>query len=265
MSYEIFAHHAHLFPQDERPNGTLSVLLKHMDECGIARSVAFAPMPPHTALEDSNAWLAREIAAAHGRVIGFGAVNMQRDNMEEQVRHIWELGLRGIKMHPAYQRFDLMGEKARRVYAEAERLNLPISFHTGIHWYRISAYNMLLYDEIAYHYPALRFSMEHVGGYAFFNEGVAVMVNNAHKCMPYAGMTSVCDRGKNKFWYLSDEQIQDLCWQTDDAHMIFGLDFPYNDAEKTKVAIERFKRLFPQEDTQRRIFGENLRHFIGEE
>ena len=39
----IFANHAHVFPKEIRPEGSVESLLRFMDECGIDKAVAFAP------------------------------------------------------------------------------------------------------------------------------------------------------------------------------------------------------------------------------
>lgn len=258
MRREIFAHHAHVFPASAFPGGTIDDLLRTMDDCGIARCVAFAPFSRYVGDMDANAWLAGAIRS-EDRLTGFGVINMDREDVEAQVDRIPEHGLRGIKMHPAFQRFPLMGEKARRVYARAEELGLFISFHTGIHWHRISEYNMLLFDEVAFHYPALHFSLEHAGGYCFFQDAMAVLLNNAAQTpRVYAGMTSVCDRDMNRFWYLNDQQILDLIWLAGDDRLIFGLDFPYNDREKIAQAIRRFEDMDLSEETKDKLFGGNI-------
>ena len=87
---------------------------------------------------------------------------------------------------------------------------------------------MLLYDEISYSFPSLRYSMEHMGGYCFFNDALAVMINNSKHNMPYAGLTSVSDLTTNRYWFLSDQQLRDLVLMTGSRHLLFGLDFPYN-------------------------------------
>lgn len=106
------------------------------------------------------------------RLKGFGVIDFSREDLEDQVEAIYQLGFPGIKLHPAFQHFRIDGEKAFRVYAAAQERDLFLTFHTGIHWHRISDYNVLLFDEVAYHFKNLRFSMEHVGGYCFFLGGL---------------------------------------------------------------------------------------------
>ena len=79
MSYEIFAHHAHVFPENVRPDGTVDALLRTMDECGIARAVCFATFPSQLKAEneETNAWLAKRIRG-EDRLHGFGVIDFER-------------------------------------------------------------------------------------------------------------------------------------------------------------------------------------------
>ena len=282
----IFANHAHVFPRAVREDGTVDALLRVMDDCGIEKAVAFATFPSFLGPgdEEPNRALGARIASEE-RLTGFGVIDFTRSDLEEQVEAIAALGFPGIKLHPesdvavarrqrvlvsiqndrpAFQRVRVDGEPACRVYAAAERLGLFLSFHTGIHWHRIADYNLLLFDEVAYRFPALRFSLEHVGGYCFFHEAVAVMQNN-RKSPPriYAGLTSVFDRDANRFWYQSDERIRELLWQTGEDASIFGLDFPYNGAEKIRAAIDHICALEISDEAKEKLLGGNLRRVLG--
>lgn len=267
MSYEIFAHHAHVFPENVRPDGTVDALLRTMDECGIARAVCFATFPSQLKAEneETNAWLAKRIRG-EDRLHGFGVIDFEKGDLRGQVDRIADLGLRGIKLHPAFQKFAIDGEQAFEVYARAEELNLFLSFHTGVHWHRIRDYQVWKFDEVAYNFKRLRFSMEHLGGYCFFNEGLAVMLNNMnHRDEPrvYAGLTSVFDPDMNRAWNLSDDKIRDLFWQVGDDAEIFGLDFPYNQTPEIRAAIEHFANMDLPEETKKKVFAGNLERVLG--
>lgn len=265
MKYRIFANHAHIYPEVLRKSGTVDALLELMDECEIEKAVCFATF--HDRFSESNLdmntneFLAKEIAA-HSELYGFGTVDFERDDIEEQVKQIEALGFYGIKLHPAYQEFNIMSEKAQRLYSQAQDRNLFLSFHTGIHWHRIADYKMLLYDEIAYNFPKLRFSMEHLGGYHFFRDGLAVMVNNSRNEIrnTFAGWTSISvpENGLFDEWSLSDDELRTLVYQTDNFSHIFGLDFPFNNAQKVKKAIDRIINLDIPEEAKEGILGKNL-------
>lgn len=267
MSYRITANHAHVFPKHIREDGTPDVLLRLMDDCGIESCVAFATFHGFLSEGDPepNAWLAAQIKS-QDRLHGFGVIDFSRNDLADQVDRIHQLGFRGIKLHPAFQKFRIDGDKACEVYARAETLGMFLSFHTGIHWHRIADYNMLLFDEVAYRFPTLRFSMEHLGGYCFFADGIAVMQNNrpfGKEARVFAGLTSVFDPNENRAWHLNDARIADLLWLTGEDASIFGLDFPYNGTEKVAYAINHVKNMNIPQTAKEKILGGTLRDVLG--
>ncbi|MBQ4518777.1 MAG: amidohydrolase family protein [Clostridia bacterium] len=262
---KIIANHAHLFQPEVREVGTMQALESLMEECHIDQAVCFAPFTANykdTGI-NQNRWLYEQIKNKD-KFFGFGTIDFSKDNLKEQTEEIYQLGLNGIKMHPAFQKFKVDGDRACQVYEVAEKYGLPISFHTGVHWYRISHYNTLLYDEVAYRFPELKICMEHVGGYSFFNEALAVMCNNPGRI--YAGLTSVFTKDYNIIWYLGKEKVKDLLWLTGVEQSVFGLDFPYNDAQKTKVSIKELNDCIDEmqlgEEAKEKVFGGNLLSMI---
>ncbi len=258
---EIFANHAHIYQDGFVENGSVDYLKYVMDECEISKAVAFAPLPPDYRREGNlhqNQWLANQIKNEEN-IIGFGVIDFALGNVKDQVQQLFELGLKGIKIHPAEQQLRINAPEAFEVYEKAEELGLFLSFHTGVHWYRIADYNQLLYDEVAYHFPKLKFTMEHVGGYSFFTEALAVLVNSPNT---YAGITSVFDTEVNKFWYLNDEKIRDLLWMVGPERCVFGLDTPWNGPDKVKFAIEKIKALDIPEEKIEGILGGNLKKLL---
>lgn len=266
----ILANHAHVFPMTINPEGTIDRLLRLMDECAIEQAVCFAPFAHqlHAGDEDPNRWLARELQKQE-RLHGFGTIDLRREDLEEQVHRASELGFRGLKLHPNIQRFDVLSPHALRVYAAAEAHGMFLVFHTGVHHYRIEHYRVTKFDEIAFRFPALRMSLEHVGGYHFFNEALAVIFNNipfppvpGARPRVFGGLTSVFVRDYLPFWYLSRERFDELLRQVGPERLIFGLDFPYNLEANTKLALRTLEEWLPDEKTRSLILGENLRREV---
>ena len=271
--YKIFANHAHLFAKDTKPNADIDKLKELLDACEIEKAVCFAPFTDQLArygiTENSRKWLANEIKN-EPQFIGFGTIDFDEKNLKDQVKETADLGLLGLKIHPAAQELKIDSPELFEVYEEAEKQGLFISFHTGLHWHRIKDYQMLLFDEVAYNFPKLRFSMEHVGGYSFFKEALLVMNNNSRDDIQhvFAGWTSISmekdDFGNERqgAWSLTDDELCTLIHQTGPKRSIFGLDFPYKDIEYTKKAIERIKNLPITEEAKRGILGDNLREIL---
>jgi predicted TIM-barrel fold metal-dependent hydrolase len=267
----VLAHHAHVFPESVNANGTADRLLRLLDDCGIDGAVCFAPVAHQlqgTGL-DPVAWLAGELKS-RPRLHGFGTVDLRRRDIREQVRRIADFGFRGIKVHPNAQEFDMLGESALELYGAAQDENLFLTFHSGVHHYRIKHYNVLNFDEIAWNFPKLRLSLEHVGGYSFFPEALAVIVNNipfpprpGERPRVFGGLTSVFTPHYNRFWYMPRERLLEAVAQAGASLLIFGLDFPYNLEDNTKLGLRTLRELGLPESDLALILGGNLRRELG--
>ena len=265
----IIANHAHVFPEEIKPEGSVDNLKRLMDDCGIDKCICFAPFAERFQEEgrtdDPNDWLAETIKNDPD-LYGFGTIDFSKDDLRGQVDKIAELGFRGIKMHPPYQEFDIDGEDAFKVYERAEELGLFISFHCGMHWHRLKGCRPILFDEVAWNFKNLRFSLEHLGGYHFFHESLAVMCNNSRGGIQprvFAGWTSVTDRNGMGGWTLTNEQLETIVHQTNDKSIIFGLDFPYNKSDYIKYEMERYNSLNISDEAKENLFGKTLSDVLG--
>src|SRR5438045_6581477 len=134
----VLANHAHVFPAEMNPDGTIERLLKLLDACAIDQAVCFAPFPHQCGeheLSDPNVWLAEQLNRRRrdeDRLLGFGTIDFARSDLPGQVRHISELGLKGIKLHPNAQEFDILSPRLFELYAAAQEQQLVLAFHTGV-------------------------------------------------------------------------------------------------------------------------------------
>jgi len=266
----ISANHAHVFPASMNADGTVDRLLRLMDACQIEQQVCFAPFP-HACDANGispNKWLASEI---HGkdRLFAFGTVDVRRNDIADQVKEAFDLGCRGLKMHPNAQEFAILSPPAMQAYAAAEKLGLFITFHSGVHRTPLKDTRVLMFDEIAWQFPNLRFSMEHIGGPHFFHEALAVLFNHLPtpwapaKSNVFGGLSSIFSPTVNRFWYLGPQRLAELVGQIDASQLIFGLDFPYNLETETHLAIQTIRNLGVASDKIDQILGGNLRRELG--
>ncbi len=261
----IFANHAHVFPKSLRPDGSLEELQRLMETCQIDRAVAFAPFADQVQelRLEPNQWLAEELTR-YPNILGFGTIDLAKPDPAKQAEAITALGFKGIKLHPAYQKFNLVAEELENFYAAAEELGLFICIHMGVHWHRLKDYHPLLCDELAYFYPKLRFTIEHVGGLSFFNDALAVLANNLATGKVYAGITSVLNKNRHHLWYLGQERMELLAALIGSKQMVFGLDFPYNGIAEVQETIEAIRGLDISDEDKALIFGGNLQRILEE-
>jgi predicted TIM-barrel fold metal-dependent hydrolase len=59
------------------------------------------------------------------------------------------------------------------------------------------------------------------------------------------------------------ERIDELLRQVGASLLIFGLDFPYNLEENTKLALKTIEEAIPEESQRALVLGGNLRRELG--
>ena len=261
----IFVNHVHILPAVFREDASIDAFLRLADDLDFANAVCFAPF--HYQLEkagitqEQNEWLAETISP-YNQLVGYGTLNPFKE-AAPQVRRIAELGFRGIKLHPPAQAFPIYGDWSREAYAVMEELGLIADFHLGIHWNRLKDYDPLDCDEIAHEFPKLRMVYEHVGGWHYYRQVLAVITNNMKRGNHlYAGIASVLDRENQKYWYLGPEGLDECKWQIGPDLLIYGLDFPYNQKPQIQRDLEIIHNLgWSAEDTAA-LLGGNLRRLL---
>lgn len=264
---EIFANHAHLWPEGtyDGIKGGLSNLLRVMDSCGIAKAVVFAPLDGELCDKNDrlrNEWLLNEIKKHRDRLYPFANITVTHPLAPQQASWAAESGFKGIKLHPSASKFNILDERAMGFYEEAQRQKLILDFHTGVHCDNmIKDFHPLNFDELSFRFPGLTMIFEHVGGFCFFYDMLAVIQNGKKsdgKNKLYAGLTSVLSRTRQKEWYLGPEKIGELLWQLGADQLIYGLDFPWNQEEHIKQDFAIFDRMDISLEDRKKIFGGNL-------
>lgn len=154
------------FPDPAQP---ISTFFAAMDEAGIEQAVVL-PIDcttTHGCRMYSNELVA-EIAATHDRLIGFASVDPNLETAAADLeRAITTLGLRGLKLDPALQGFDIDDRQlAYPVYARAEALRIPIVMHCGLSWTpqgRSSRAHPLRLEAVVHDFPDLKIVIAHAG------------------------------------------------------------------------------------------------------
>ena len=264
---DIFANHAHLWPEGTYPSvkGGVNNLLRVMDKCGLAKTVVYAPLPGELGKEDDhsrNKWLLNEIKRHSDRLIPFANITVIAPTASKEVIWAKENGFKGIKLHPAVNKFDILDERAFDFYQEAQKQKLILDFHTGVHSARLQDSHPLKFDEIASRFPNLVMIFEHVGGFCFFYDMLAVIQNNKKGNNLYAGLTSVFSKERQKEWYLGPKKVEELIWQIGEGQLIYGLDFPWNQQEHILEDLSVFAQMDISDQTRKKILGGNLKRLL---
>ena len=146
MIFTIIDFHTHIFPDKiaasviqklesytpravAHTDGTLSGLLASMEDANVDCSVI---MPVLTAPHQFDG--VNRFAAEHnlGKIIYFGGIHPDCEDLEAKVDFIADLGLKGIKLHPDYQSTFVDDERYITIVRRALERGLLVTFHAGI-------------------------------------------------------------------------------------------------------------------------------------
>lgn len=256
--------HAHIFPDKiaqkasdgisafyggmkVRYDGTLGTLLKEGTAAGVDRFVvqSVATVPHQvTAIND---FIAECVRRYPDKLIGFGALHPDFDDIAGETERIISLGLKGIKLHSDFQQFFIDDEFAFPIYEAAEG-RLPILFHVGDERSDFSSPERLL--RVVKRFPKLTVIAAHLAGWSVWDRGVELL--------EHSGVYADCS---SSLYAMPPEHAAGLIRRLGADRVFWGTDYPmWNSAEE----LERFDRL-PLSDREREmILGENVLRLLGE-
>jgi len=153
-----------------------AAFLRFLDGLGIER-VALINYPSPDLMgftRETNDWCVRYCAGAPERLIPFGSVHPRfTDDPAGETQRILDLGIRGIKVHPPHQGFQVNdyrtggpGRGIGEVYRVAQERGVPVMFHTGTSVFpgarNVHADPMPI-DDVAVDFPRLTLILAHAG------------------------------------------------------------------------------------------------------
>lgn len=260
--YEIIDIHAHVYPEkislkaarnigrfygvEPRHNGSVNELLSNGSKCCVGGYLVCSVATRPDQVCTINDFIASE-CKKHREFYGFGALHPDMDNMGDEVERIIALGLKGIKLHPDFQRFNIDSKKAYEIYdIVADRL--PILMHVGDDRYDYSSPQRLA--RVLKDFRNLRIIAAHLGGYRVWDFARQYLKHHDLK-FDTSSAQALLTPGQAR------EQIRCLGAE----NCFFGTDYPLWDYRKE---VEAFFGLGLTERENRMILSENFKKFISQ-
>ncbi len=215
-------------------DGTYNGLLASMRRCGIDASLILPVMTKPSQFETVNKYAA-EINGKNG-IYSFGGLHPDCEDIENKLKTIKSLGLKGIKLHPDYQRCAVDDERYMKIVRICLELGLYITFHAG---YDIGypepmycrpdvfrrAYMPLLREYGEEEHPHI--ILAHLGG-----------VTTADKTLEYlCGIPVYLDLAFT-FGVMNTGDITEIIRRHGAEKILFGSDSPWSDQEKSRLGLE---------------------------
>ena len=254
--------HAHIFPDKVaaraadgissfynlkvRFDGTVDSLLKITEEAGfdmaVVQSVATVPEQVH----NINSFIAEQVRLHPDKFIGFGALHPDFPDISGETERIISLGLKGIKLHSDFQKFNIDDLKAFPIYEAAEG-RLPILFHCGDDRYDFS-HPRRLYN-VMKRFPKLTIIGAHLAGWTKWDEAAELFSGG----VIYADLSS-------SLYAMTPEHAAELIRKLGTKRVFFGTDYPMWSAVEE---LERFRRLPLTAEEQEDILSRNVLRLLG--
>lgn len=210
----------------------------------IVQSVATTPHQ----VKSINEFIHREVELSNGLMTGLGTLHPDSEDVKGDIKHLLELGLKGVKLHPDIQAFKIDDYRCLKIYELCEEYSLPVLMHTGDNRYDYSNPNRLL--PILDIYKGLTVIGAHLGGWSIWEEAVDV----------YRDMPNFYVDCSSSFPYLEKEKAREIIKKYGANKVLFGTDYPM---WSPKSEIEYFLSLSLDENEICSILNMNAKKLFG--
>ena len=151
-----------------------------------------------------------------GRVVKFGCFHVGDVNWMHELDLLEKAGIKGIKIHPEFQGFDLADPRLFP-FLEAVGEKFVLMIHIGAP--TVSDLNKSTPQKLANlakQFPRVKFIAAHMGGYLFWNHGVETL----------CGLENIWFDTSSALEYMTTEQVEKLYHSYGVEKILLGSDYP---------------------------------------
>ena len=262
--FKIIDSHCHIYPdkvaekasgsisafyggEPVRYNGSLGSLLTAGKTAGIDRFIvqSVATTPNHA--ESINRFIAEKVNESGGKLIGLGTLHPDSKNIAAEIKHIKELGLKGVKLHADIQRIAINDPRCYKIYEILEG-GLPVLLHTGDSRYNYSNPDNLI--PVLKDFKNLTVVGAHFGGWSVWEEAARKLARFENL---YVDTSST-------FGFKGIDFTKEILSKHDKDRVLFGSDYPMWDAN---AEIEAILSLGLSDGQLEKIFSKNCARVYG--
>ena len=256
--YYVIDAHAHIYPdkiaaiavhhtddfyhENSYSKGTVEDLLTANETNRIDKFVVQSVATTPKQVKSINEFIANSVNANKDRFVGLGTVHPESTDVKGDMAHLIELGLKGIKIHPDIQNFDMDDKGYIKFYELCEEYNIPVLMHTGDNRYDHSNPNRLI--PLLKNFPNLTIVGAHFGGWSVWEEAT-------EKLCGYKNFLVDCS---SSLYAITPEKAKELIMIYGVHRVLFGTDYPLWTPE---IEIERFMKIDLSDEQREDILYNN--------
>lgn len=227
-------------------DGKYSTLIKSMEKNGVSHGIVFSVATTPHQVHSINSFIAETVRNSGGKLSGLGTLHPDSADIEKDVEEIISLGLKGVKLHPDFQKFRIDSPECDRIYSLCEG-RLPLLLHTGDSRYSFSNPENVV--PVLERYRNLTVIGAHFGGWSCWAQA-------AEALNKYENFYVDCS---STFHWLSCEEVEKLIEIYSADKVLFGTDFPMWDHEKELA--EFMKLSISEADREKILYGNAVKVF----
>ena len=226
-------------------DGTMSAITASMEKADIDVSVVVpvATAPSQVVKVNDTSLRNNE---KYGNIISFGCIHPEYSDYRTELRRIAEHGIRGIKLHPVYQKCDLDDVKFLRIIDCAAENGLIVITHAGIdigfpgvvHCSPKMCRNV--WDEVG----DFKFILAHMGGWTNWDEVPDVLAGTG-VYLDTSFSSEYIEPNGDGYWddkdtrMMDEGQYMEIIRSFGAERILFGSDSPWTDQKRSRQFIEK--------------------------
>ncbi|MBM4032357.1 MAG: amidohydrolase [Planctomycetes bacterium] len=229
-------------------DGTLGGLLRSMDAAGIETSVVACIATKPEQFPSILNWC-RSIASE--RIVPFPSFHPFDPAALARIDAVREAGLKGIKLHPYYQGFDMDDPRLLPIYEALQESGLLHLSHTGFDtaFPRIRKCDAVRVLRLLDRFPRLRLVTTHLGGWQDWGETRRHLLGRPI----YMEISYSLE-------FMDDAAARELLLGHPKEYLLFGTDSPWSDQKRT---VERVLSLGLGAEREAALLHDNARRLLG--
>ena len=226
-------------------DGTSDALIREGEAIGVEKYVVHSTATTVHQVRSINDYICGEMQA-HPEFIGFMTLHNEMEDaaIEEEVALAISRGMKGVKLHPDFQKFNI--DDAENLYRVTSG-KLPVLLHMGDKRYDFSSPSRL--KTMAEKYPDQIFIGAHFGGYSVWDKV---------ECLK--DLPNVYFDTSSSLFFLDKGKASDLIHRFGAHRYFFGTDFPMWRAGEE---LKRFLALDLTEEEREDILYNNAAKLLG--